>query len=567
MSSCGFLPSLLVLGLSLPLAAQVSFNSTTYPSTPDQSLNLPAAVDIDRDGNADLILSDSSNPQVVVYYGTGEGKFGSPATVGNLDGATGDLAVGDFNGDGKLDILTIAGNHEVDLLLNDGSRTFSKNTISTPDLPTYLAVGDFNNDGKLDFALSSYSINLSKNYIQIYLGNGDGTFTTATQFTVPQSTYKLVAADLNQDGKIDLLNVANPTTVFLNSGGATFTAAQNISVPNGGTYVWVAIGGLNGDTAPDLFLTNNQFCGEGCGWIKSLDSWVNDGTGHFTLKQSLQPINASSDAYGVLGDLNYDGKLDMVFEADNTLEYALGKGDGTFGSVHQLGSLNGQYSDSYTPLLAHDLNNDGLMDIVSTDSASILVELNTSAKPDCVPPSSSSVGSTICSLASGQKVNSTFPVRAAANGPLDIWRMEEWLDGKKVYQALSNQMRNNVTTTVGSHTLTIATIDVLNNVAKKSISFTTISCTAPASAGVRICTPTSGSTDSSPVSVVAASSPASGTSIASIRLYVDSISTSTASGSRMSTSVSLSAGTHHLSVVAYEKNGGALKASETITVH
>ena len=562
--------AVLALFCAFPLAAQVSFNSTTYPAPANTSPNYSIAADIDRDGNADVISTDNFNAQLLIWYGTGGGKFGSAEIVGNLDGKGGDLAVGDFNRDGKLDIAVATGqNQAIDVLINNGNRSFSTTSVSTLDWPSYLAVADFNHDGKLDIAVSSYKVETSTSYIQIYFGNGDGTFTAGSQ-TLPFSSYQnyyLFARDLNRDGKIDLLSVGAPATVFLNNGDGTFTAAQTLNAPGGGTYTYAAVGDFNGDTAPDLFLTNNQFCGEGCGWIKSLDSWVNDGTGHFTLKQSLQPINASSVGYGVLGDFNYDGNVDMSFWADNTLEYALGKGTGSFGSPQHWGSLNAPYGGYYNPLLSHDLNNDGLMDVVSSSSDSIQVLLNTSAKADCLPPNSKSVGSTVCSLVSGQKVNSTFPVRAAANGPVDIWRMEEWLDGKKVYQALSNQLRNNLTTTVGSHTLTISTVDVLNNVAKKSISFTTISCSAPASAGVRICTPTSGSTVSSPVSVVAASTPSSGTSVTAVRLYVDSVAKYTTSGSRMSTSVSLSAGTHHLTVVAYEKNGNSLKASEAITVH
>lgn len=572
MSSCRFLSALIVLSLALPVAAQVTFNSTIYPAPANTSPGFSIAADLDRDGNPDIISTDSSNPQLLVWYGTGGGKFGSAELIGHLDGPAGNIAVGDFNNDGKLDILaaTAQGN-AIDLLINEGNRTFSVRSISTPDLPNWVAVGDFNNDGKLDFAVSSFKTNAGFQYIQIYLGDGEGGFTAGQVLPLPAPpalTFNVIARDLNKDGKIDLVNVGAPTTVFLNNGDATFTNAQALNAPNGGTYMWGSAGDVNVDAAPDLFLTNDQFCGEGCGSITSLDSWVNDGNGHFTLKQSLQPTG-STDDFGLLVDINYDGKLDMVFESDSVLEYALGKGNGTFGAVQQAGSLNGEFIGDFNPLLSHDLKNDGQMDIVSTsgDTGSIQVELNTSAKPDCLPPNSSAVGSTVCSPASGQKVNSTFAIRAAGNGPVDILRMEEWLDGKKVFQSLSNQLRNNVSTGVGPHTLTIVTVDVLNNISKKNLSLSAISCSAPATAGVRICTPTAGSTVSSPVSVVAASSPASGTSITAVRLYVDNGAKSTASGSRLSASVSMAAGPHHLTVVAYEANGHALTSSEMITVH
>ncbi|HZZ15951.1 MAG TPA: VCBS repeat-containing protein [Candidatus Sulfotelmatobacter sp.] len=568
-----YLLGVFALAFSLPLVAQVTFSATTYPAPSSATQNLSVAADIDSDGNPDLITTDGSNPQVLLWYGIGGGKFGSPEIVGNLDGSTQDVAVGDFNGDGRLDILvtTTGPTNAVDLLINDGSRTFSKKTISTPDPAGYVAVGDFNNDGKLDFALSSTD-GTGAGYIRIYIGNGDGTFNIGSQLMLPktnyyyQTTYRLMAADLNKDGKTDLVNVFEPTTVFLNTGNATFSTAQSITAPNGGTYVYGYVGDLNGDAAPDLFLTGNQFCGEGCGWIKSLDSYLNDGTGHFTLKQSVQPTG-SSDSFGVLADLNYDGKLDMVFNSDGVLEYALGNGDGTFQAVQQSVPLNGQYSDSPTQLLPHDLNNDGLMDIASTASFSILTELNTSAKPDCGSPNSSSLTSNVCSPAAGETVSSSFPVRAVANGPVDIARIEEWLDGKKVYQKLLNQVRNTLTASVGQHTLTIVAVDVLNNIAKKNFSLNVINCPAPSTAGVHICTPASGSTLSSPVSVNAAATSASGTYITAMRLYVDNVAKYAISGSKLSASVALTTGSHYLAVVAYEANGQALKSTEYITVH
>ena len=570
MTSLRYLLCLFALSFALPLAAQVRFSTTTYPAPPGATQNRSVAADIDRDGNPDLITTDGSNPQVLIWYGTGAGKFGSPEIVGNLDGVTQDVAVGDFNGDGRLDILVSTG-QAVDFLINDGNRTLSKTTISTPDPVGYLAVANFNSDGKLDFAVTSYNNTTGTNYIQLYLGDGHGTFTpssripiTALQF--PQTPYSLIARDLNKDGKVDLINVGIATTIFLNNGNATFTAAQNISAPNGGTYVYGAVGDLNGDAAPDLFLTNNQFCGEGCGWIKSLDSYLNNGAGQFTLKQSLQPTG-SSDGSGVLADVNYDRKLDMVFDSDNTLEYALGKGDGTFQAVQQAGSLNSQYSDSTAQLLSHDLNNDGLMDIASTATYSMLVELNTSAKPDCGSPNSSSLASHVCSPAAGQTVSTSIPVRAVSNGPVEIVRVEEWLDGKKVYQKLFNQVANTLTASVGTHTLTIVAVDVLNNITKKNLSLNVISCGAPSSAGVKICTPASGSTVSSPVSVVAAATAQSGTQITAMRLYVDNVAKYTMNGSNLSASVVMAAGSHYVAVVAYQANGQALKSAQYITVH
>ncbi len=562
---------LIVLSVALPVAAQLSFNSTTYPAPVNTFLGFSVAADMDRDGKPDIISTDASNPQLLVWYGTGGGKFGSPEIIGHLDGPSGNIAVGDFNNDGKLDILAATGqSHAVDLLINQGNRTFSVQSIPVPDSPNFVAVGDFNNDGKLDFAVSSSrpdTPDTVTNYMQIFLGNGEGGFTPGQVLPLPSfATSFIIPRDLNKDGKIDLVVVGEPTIIFLNNGDGAFTAGQTFDVPFSGIYNSGSVGDLNGDAAPDLVLTSMTFCGPGCGEDVSLESWVNDGAGHFTKKLPQLP-DVNTDAIGLfanLADLNYDGKLDMVFGGDVGLDSAPGKGNGTFGAVQQINGIF--FNTGFSGFLTHDLKNDGQMDIVTIAPFSIMVELNTSAKPDCVPPNSSAAGSTICSPASGEKVGPAFPVRAAANGPVDILRMEEWLDGKKVFQSLSNQLRNNITASAGPHTLTIVTVDVLNTISKKSVSISAISCSAPATAGVKICTPAAGSKVGSPVSVVAASTPPSGTSITAIRLYVDNHAKTTISGSRLSTSVSLAAGLHHLTVVAFESNGHALTSSETITV-
>ncbi len=558
--------NILALCCALPLAAQVTFTSTTYPAPSGAIQTKTIAADLDRDGNPDLITLDTGNNQVLIRYGTGGGHFGDPQAI-PVGVQPFDVQVGDFNGDGNLDlVVSNFGSNSISVLTGYGNRTFSTATIPTAASPGALAVGDFNGDGKLDFAVSiAFS-----NYVQVqfYNGRGDGTFSTGSALALPAGTANLIAVDLNKDGKLDLINVSEPTTIFLNNGGGAFRNAQTISAPvQYGSYVFGAVGDLNADAAPDLLLTDSSFCGPGCGYIEFLDSYVNDGSGHFTLKQSLPPAGSSVN-FGMLADLNYDGKLDIAYDdyhAAGQLGYALGNGDGSFQPARLAGALNGDFP----ALIVHDLNNDGLPDVVATAPGSLQVDLNTSATPDCSSPNSSTLAVHVCAPASGQTVSSPFNVRAVANAPVDVARIEEWIDGHKVSQQLSNQLRDSLTASPGTHTLTVIPVDIFGHFVKQNLTIhvATNTCSAPSNPGVKICTPAPNSNDTSPVSVTAAAKAESGTSITAMRLYVDNVSKYTVNGATLSTSIALARGSHYLAVVAYERNGHALRSTETITIH
>src|SRR5215207_5950326 len=169
------------------------------------------------------------------------------------------VAVGDFNGDGKLAVAVAnAVGDSVTIALGNGDGTFvSSIEYNTGDTPEGVAVGDFNKDGKLDVAVGNFFGGPGNaGTISVLFGNGDGTAQAAVNYSAgtPQG---LSAADLNSDGNLDLVTASTNTdkaTVLLGNANGTFNAAVGYAV---GTHpVGVAVADYNNDGKLDLVTAN-----------------------------------------------------------------------------------------------------------------------------------------------------------------------------------------------------------------------------------------------------------------------------------------------------------------------
>src|SRR5271165_331404 len=224
-----------------------------------------ATGDFNGDGIPDVVAANYSNSTaagIVVYLSNGDGTV-APGVNYGTSASLEWVVVGDFNGDGKLDVAAsdwVNGVVQIFLGNGDGTftvgQTFATDTVDNPE-PEGLAVGDFNHDGKLDLAVA----NADSGNVGVLLGNGDGTFAAVTTYSVDAWSYYIVAVDLNNDGYLDLA-VTNwwgegetEVTVFLanNDNSGTFQEGLNYGVD--GYAEAIAFGDLNNDGKIDMAVT------------------------------------------------------------------------------------------------------------------------------------------------------------------------------------------------------------------------------------------------------------------------------------------------------------------------
>jgi len=348
--------------------------------------------DYNSDGKLDILLTGYNGSGFVskIYENNGNGTFAEDTTADSLlkGVATGSVAWGDYNSDGKLDILLTGdtgSGYVSKIYRNNGGNpvTFSEIPFTVGGGLTGVAVssvawGDYNSDGKPDILLTGDTGLSSGPVSKIYRNNGYGTFTedtTADSGLAGVSRSSAAWGDYNLDGKLDIVLTGNDAAInqvaklYTQDGSGVFqedTAAEaDVADVGGGSVAW---GDYNSDGKPDLLLTGYD---PSAGYVAKI--YQNNGNGTFaedtTADSLLEGVATGSAAWG---DYNSDGRPDILLSGIN--------GTATlFGKLYQNNGDGVAFSDiaaGLTPVWISaaawgDFGNDGKLDILLTGCSGI----------------------------------------------------------------------------------------------------------------------------------------------------------------------------------------------------
>jgi hypothetical protein len=340
--------------------------------------------DLNGDARPDVVLLGCANdcslndPSVIeVLLGNGDGTF-QAARRFDLPLTAVSLAVSDVNKDGKQDVVVV-GSTDVCVLLGNGDGTLAGSSCFIPQPginPTRVTASDVNGDGKPDLVLTFAPGYAPWWPVEVLLGNGDGTFQTSSAYhPLPfPITFSVTAADVNGDGKPDLLAVTDLSIVYVLLGNGDGTFQTPVGYASGKNTTSLAVGDLNDDGKPDLVVGNNCAT-KGCNEIGVL---LGNGDGTFQPVTSYAPNGGPTFSVAV-ADVNGDGRLDVLAGLDlgadsSTASALLGNGDGTLQSPVDF-TLNPAYP-YVTWIATADVNGDLRPDLIAVNGRHIEVLLN-----------------------------------------------------------------------------------------------------------------------------------------------------------------------------------------------
>ncbi|WP_109486032.1 FG-GAP-like repeat-containing protein [Occallatibacter savannae] len=600
--------------------AQSSATLTPKTSTDAQTPANLYAVDLNNDGFDDLVGDDGqSAPGFNVSINNGDGTFKAPVHYSvpakSLIG-TEPIVTGDFNGDGKADVVVVLSNTaQVAFFAGNGDGSLQAPKISTVGLPSGWifqsggATGaDLNRDGKIDLIAwtllpGQFS---GEGVTALYAMEGDGAGGFRSPHLVlsgpmPEPDFQVYVGDFDADGKADLIateytldseGTNQNTHVHVLYGNGDFTFTDTVPYTQSHGPFMIGAGDLNSDGRSDFFSLNGFGTSQQLGVFYGTTSRTF--ASYFQSLSGSYPVGAGSDSTDqytsqyILGDFNGDGRMDLAAVASNSTysaSYVLlllaTANAGQF--TEQAVQMPAKYPEVSMPVVGLFGNSLLKPDVALNQSSNygsppqdqpshFLSEINSTSSGwfgPCAYPRSGS-GFRVCSP--GTPLNGKTLFSTSVNSYGKLRKVELWVDGKKVQEQQHTWDQHayfnwSGSFGAGTHQATFYAGDVDNHLQRYNFSFNVggVSCTAPSSPGVHVCSPANNSTVSSPVQATA-SAAISGT-LARMEIWVDGVKKySETSSLTESASLSLSSGKHKFDFYAVNTAGTKWETSVYATV-
>ena len=480
---------------TLLLVTATAFSQVTFTSNTLRASGPTVTGDFNRDGHPDLaVLNTSGDGHLYVYFGVGDGNFNLAFINDNVPTSMTEMHTADFNNDGILDLVLTSSQGTAGYILYgtaDGNFT-SGPVINFAKDVQQVQLGDVNNDGKVDIVATEctpfYTLPCQ---IETKLNKGNGVFADSQTLALSQVPQQTAVADINRDGKLDLITAfAQPpgstgrVQIYRGNGDGTFSPLSSITVPVVCTNTIMCSDYVSGFVMADFYNDTNLHLvlfqshltpsGDGAG-TGSLYTYKNNGSGTYTLAHATSVSQAETSI--LAADLNVDEKQDLMvndgaIRATNAY-YLLGNGNGTFQVP-----ITAPWDVSDGGLaLTRDLELTSRPDVISTSGPYgepyTMINLNTTDSSNCPPPGSDKLAAKICTPVSGGTSPATVTVRASGNSPAGVQRLEIWIDGVKRGERWADQIAESFTLSAGSHRVTVVAVDQYLGYAKSTVSITT----------------------------------------------------------------------------------------------
>jgi hypothetical protein len=570
------------LVFAAPSSAQVSFQPSVHNSP-----NIPTdifQVKLFQAGKPDLITTQAGSNMVSVFVNDGSGNFSASPSATYLTGGVGVNSVvsADFDEDGFPDLATAnCGNSpdppqtpvpsSVSILFQNGDKTFrTHQDYPLPACPDSIGTLRAVSGNSLFSLIVSYG----QSTMTLLANDHFGQFSERTiSGPVGSQISGVSAADYSgtNNGLDDIAAIVNGNSVviFFAQPDGTYSAPVTIFSMSA-TLLGANTVGFNATGRPDLMVPFTS------GTESGVILLANNGGGTFTAtKLNVDPRYTNVAHKAAEGDLQGTGLHSVILPVAYSTGTSLFSAFAVF-TQQSKGAWNGPIylagdnGGTAAAAVVADFNGDNKPDIATAggEDSHLFVFRNTTSAGDC--PFFAGTGVHVCSPASGATVPSPVAINSAASGgSFPIVAIKAYIDGTQVAATETNTMRTSVANASGNHQLAVNAWDSNDKVYQTIVNFTvgsSTACSVPTTAGVHICKPAAGSTVTSPVAISAAAN--GGTAkISAMKAYIDSKLVASSTSGTLSGSATEAAGTHKLTVNAWNTAGKLFQSTATFTVH